>query len=194
MWRSLLAGLMLLLPTALVVIVVAKVFQLGREIAAPILAQLPLHNPNAWVFVDGTAAVLLLGVCLLLGKIAQNRTVRDRFGTLDNILVDFFPRYTVLKSFVHEGPRGSGQLKLPQPVACDVEGVVQIGLEIERNDNHVVVYIPEAPSAWAGTYIIVPTKHVQALDVSAKDVAKFSRNLGRGSLKALPHHLPAQDR
>lgn len=186
MGRSLLAGILLLLPIAVAFIVLARIFQFSRDIAAPVLAQLPLQNPNAWIVVDGTAAAILLLVCFLLGKLSQSKRLRMRFGAIDNLLVDYFPRYTILKSFIHEDAAGEDQIELPQPVAVTTEGVIQVGLEIERNDTVVVVYIPEAPSVWSGSYIIVPIDTVRPLDILPREVARLSRNLGRGSLKALP--------
>lgn len=189
MARSLLAGILLLLPIAVVFIVLARIFQLSRGVAAPVLARLPLETPNAWIVVDGTAAVILLLVCFLLGKLSQNKRLRERFGAIDNLLVDYFPRYTILKSFIHEDASGESQIDLPKPVAVTTEGVIQVGLEIERNDTFVVVYIPEAPSVWSGSYIVVPIETVQPLDISARDITRLSRNLGRGSLEILPTDL-----
>ena len=187
--RPLLAGLLLLLPIAVILIVLAKVFQFSRDAAAPILAHLPLENPNAWLLVDGAAAGLLLLVCYLLARLAQSNQLRMRFGEIDSLLVDYFPRYTILKSFVQVDASGADQFTLPQSVAVTIEGVLQIGLEIERNETHAVVFLPDAPSVWSGSFSIIPVGNVRHLDIHARDVARLCRNLGRGSLKTLPRDV-----
>lgn len=193
MWRSLLAGILLLLPIGVVAIVLAKVFQFSRDIATPVLTRLSLENPNAWLIVDGTAAVLLLSFCFLLGKLSRNKSLSERFEAIDSLLVDYFPRYIILKSFLRRDASGEGRIELPSAVAIVSDGGVHLGLEIERDETSAVVYFPEAPSVWNGSYVIVPVSQVRPLDIPAQQIAKLSRNLGRGSLKALPPDIFSGD-
>lgn len=186
MRRVFLTGIILLLPIVVFSVVLAKGFQMSQAIAKPLVSIFSTLNPEAWLVVDGTAAILMLGVCLLLGMLAQSRRIVDRFAAFDSFFVDYFPRYIILKSFVRDMPDGRNQVQFPQPVAIVTDDGIQFALEVERDDTRVVAYIPDAPSIWNGAVSIFPIGKVQRLDMIAKELAIITRNLGRGSLKKLP--------
>lgn len=186
MKNTLVAGFLLLLPLAVALIILAKLFQFGRAVMAPVSARFSIESEYAWVFLDmGTAAILVL-VCLGLGKMAQSGRKTLRFAALEDILVDYFPRYSILRSFLRETDGSATEVVLPNPVlySCDQEW--QMGFEIDRRDHLVTLYLPDAPSVRSGSVVIVEAKKVLPLEATTVEATGYIRNLGRGMLKRLP--------
>ncbi|WP_171237962.1 hypothetical protein [Ruegeria sp. HKCCA5763] len=182
-------GLLLLLPMAVAVIVLAKLFQFGRSIAEPVADRFLAPGPYAWIFVDLGSTIVLILICLLLGKLAGKGRETQRFNVFDNLLADYFPRYTVLKSFMQGGNSGSQEVGLPDPVVYRTDDGARIAFEIERTGDLVTVYVPDAPNIWSGEVVFAAKERILQLDMSAVEAATFMRQLGRGAQARLPEEL-----
>ena len=122
--------------------------------------------------------------------LVQNKKKITRFNVLDNILVDFFPRYTVLKTFMGKSENGSDDIILPTPVMFEQDGALKMAFEIEKGDRLTTIYVPDAPNIWSGEVLFVPTEKLSSIEVSAIEAATLMRRLGSGAQAKLSPDLP----
>ena len=174
------------MPLAVVLIVVVKLFQLGRAIMTPVAAFFSIEGQYAWVFLDVISAVFLVAVCLLLGRLSQTEGKLFRFNALDDFLVDYFPRYSVLRSFLRDTGGSAKEVVLPDPVLYRSGDTAQLSFEIERKGDLVTLYVPDAPSVYSGAVVIAKSEQVLPLQATASETAGLVRDLGRGMLARLP--------
>lgn len=181
--RTLVGGVFFLIPLAVVAIVLGKVFEIANKVAAPLGSVVPVDRVVGIAMADILAVVLIVAVCVLAGITARLKFFSDRVARLDNALIDIVPRYAVAKSTL-SGITNVEQAAL-SAVIVRFDDCEQLAFEIERSADKVVVFLPGAPSPWAGTSVIVDADRVTALNLPTHQAVGLLRVLGRGTLPAL---------
>ncbi len=187
---TIMGGVMFLVPFAIVLLVLGKVFQIAVRTVLPLAERLPVDSlvglKTPWVM----ATVLLLGVCFLAGVLAKTAAARKVVEWLETTVLSDLPGYSFLKSIGEElvGNEPSDQYASAM-VRLD-DGYL-LGFLVEKLDSgHSVVFLPGAPKPWAGDVMIVEDARVTLLTPSSKAAVDCLRRLGAGSGKLLKGKLP----
>jgi uncharacterized membrane protein len=178
------AGLLFLLPFAVVMLVVGKVFGVMQQLAAPLDAMIPIDAVAGVAFVNILAVVGLLLLCYLAGLLATRGRARRLYQKIDAKLLDLFPRYSIVKSLTQSyGDQADDAFK---PVLVRFDDLAQVALEVERGPRDTVtVFLPGSPDPWSGSVAQVTADRVDALATDFQPVIKSLRNFGRGSADLL---------
>lgn len=72
-----------------------------------------------------------------------------------------------------------------RPVLVRYDDHSQIALEVERDEDRVVVFLPGVPSPWSGSTAVFEASRVSCLDDPSLDAIKVFSRLGRGSLAGI---------
>ena len=178
---NLVYGLMVVVPLAVLVFLVAKVVEILQTIAL----SLKLESSVSAGFAIVIALVLLLLVCLGIGTIVRTKIGALSFEKLEQTVLRRVPGYellgNILKGFAKESDAYPAVM-----VHLYGPGTAVFGLVMEENQNGVLtVFLPSAPALTVGSLHIVERDRVTFLDASTVDVANCISQWGIGSQEVL---------
>jgi uncharacterized membrane protein len=177
-----LAGLIVLVPIAILVIAGIEIYGLLEDMAAFTEIDLPLPPAiNALIFIC-LALVALFLVCLLTGLLMNTRAGKKSGAFLQKTIADKIPLIGLLRNLTLS-LTGTGSSQL-QPAEIDVQGtgscVYGFVMEVLA-DGRSVIFIPSAPAVTLGQIYIVPTARVNLLDASMTSVVNTITQWGTGA-------------
>jgi uncharacterized membrane protein len=210
-WRSritatFLAGLIVLLPVVLTVVIIAWLIQILRDAMGPgtFLGELLRRGGSALVQNDTLAfwlgvAIALIGIWLL-GAIVRTEARRGVQGAIDLL----FTRVPVVKGIYNPVARvirlatekGGGDLSGMDVVAVRFGGTdgTHILALLASHDRYyigdqrrVMVYLPTAPLPMTGGLVLVPEDHITIVpDMKVDDLLKVYFSLGALAPESMP--------
>lgn len=184
MKTTILGGILFLAPLAAVAIILGKVFQISLVVARPVDKAIPLESFVGIATVNILAILLIILACYVAGVIATWAFVSQRFQRIDGLLIDLIPTYAIFKTIVSSASSDEGMSALMTPVLVRFDDYEQIAFEIEKNEQHSVLFLPGSPSAWSGSTVIASTDRIKYLDIPMHQAAKLLRTFGKGMLSA----------
>lgn len=182
---TLIGGLIFLVPVIFVLFVLSQAYQYSLILARLISRVIQLETIAGVVLAEILAILLILGLCFVAGLIAKLAYLRRNVDRLDGVLLDLIPGYAIVKSTLHGVAQGESGLATLKPVLVRLDDFEQIAFEVERSETRVTVFLPGAPSTWAGTVGQFEPERVRPINLPLHQVIKVQRLLGRGSAAAL---------
>jgi uncharacterized membrane protein len=186
MRATILGGVLFLIPMVFITIALTKAFEFCRIIAKPIKNLIPVDRMIGVAVLDIIAVGLIVLACFLAGILAKQAMFSQRLHKVDAFLINIVPGYAVVKSMVGGFLGEQDDVDPLQPVLVRFDDYDQLAFEVERFDDHCVVFVPSAPSAWSGATIIVASNRVKTLDLPPHQLASLLRVMGRGTSKLRP--------
>ncbi|MCJ7500029.1 DUF502 domain-containing protein [bacterium] len=177
---TILGGFIFLIPFVIVVVVVSKAFEIMLAIHAPLKAYIPTGSFRGIGIINLVVMLAILLLCFLAGLIVKSSWSNKMYHSLDASLLSI-PGYTFFKGLTGSlsGPEETANNFLP--VLARFDDYSQIGFEIERTDDNVVVYLPGAPNPLSGFIAYLNVKQVRRLEMSVSQALRNIRKIGRGS-------------
>lgn len=183
MKRTIILGVLFLVPLAFVAMILQKVFEISMTVATPLGEMFTFEHFAGLALANVLAFVLILFVCFLAGLIAGHGLFSKRMNQLDNILIDTLPGYAAIKGMISGVAGDDEQNRLMKPVLVRFDDYEQIAFEVEQSGEKSVLFLPGSPSAGSGSTVIVESHRVSLLDIPPHKAIGLLRVLGRGSLK-----------
>lgn len=183
MKTTILGGLIFIAPLAMMAILFTKVYQFSMVVVDPIDKLIPIQTIAGVALVNLLAILLILVVCFLCGLLAKTAFLAAKVNVVDGFLIDLIPGYAVAKGVIGSVAQEDDVAALLSPVIVRFDDYDQIAFEIERDESRAVIFLPGAPSTWAGSTVIVDIARVRKIDVPTHHTVKLMRVLGRGSLQ-----------
>ncbi|NIM28003.1 MAG: DUF502 domain-containing protein [Gammaproteobacteria bacterium] len=179
-------GLMVVVPLAVVVLLLAKLVEMLQLVAVSMKLESVFGAGLAVV----SAFVVLLLVCLLLGAMVRTRLGSWSFEKIERMILQRVPGYeligNILKGFATDKdayPAVMVQLHGP--------GTAVFGLVMEEHGNGALtVFLPSAPALTVGNLCVVDRDRVTFLDASTADVANCISQWGTGAAKVIGERRP----
>ena len=180
-------GLAILIPLVLVFLAAREMLELMIAIATPIA---DLFHAGTFDHVRETeiiAALLILGVALFLGILSKLRAGRALGRWIEKHSLDKIPMYRMVKSLVGAFLNLESEKSFKPALIENDGGDVEPAYVIEdRGRPRVVVLVPWAPTAFAGSVKLVPRERVHLLDVTLDEFSLSLTHLGTGMSDLLP--------
>jgi len=174
-------GLVFMVPIVVIVVILGKAFELMLKVARPIDELIPIESIGGIAFVNLLALLAILLLCFVAGVIAKSPVARKFYQAIDSGLLAI-PGYAFIKAYTDSMKLGETEAKSMQPVLVRLDDCSQLGFEVERLDNGlVVIYLPGAPDPWSGTVAYFDADRAKKLELSASEAISNLRQLGRGS-------------
>lgn len=183
MKTTILGGILFLAPLAILMILLGKVYQMGLAVVQPINEVMPVETVAGIALVNILAVLVILIVCYIAGHLAQRKRIAARLQGIDDLLTDSIPGYAVFKGTVGSVSKDETAGHLLKAVLVRFDDYEQIAFEVERQGARSVVFLPGAPSVWAGGSVIVDANRVSYLNLPTYQAMRLLRVFGRGSLK-----------
>jgi uncharacterized membrane protein len=193
---ALVNGLVILLPVVLVFLAIKEILAMLVGIATPIADLFPEGTFDHIKETEIIAVLLIAGLAIFLGVISKLKAGRAIGRGIERYTLNKVPMYRMLKSlvgaFLDLETEESFKPALLENASGDLEPVYIIE---DRGRPRVVVLIPWAPTAFAGSVKLVQRERVHRMDVSLDEFSLSLTHLGTGMSELLPeeHGVPAKD-
>lgn len=182
---TLIGGLLIVVPTYLAVLLLAKAVGGLLALLGPIVALLPQGVQH---FGRILAIVLVVLVCFVLGLIARTAIGRRAIEAFERHVLERLPGFALLRSVVRR-VSGAGDEAEFQPVLVEIEEALTPGFIVEEiGDDRFVVLVPSVPTPAAGSLYILPRERVHWVDVPITEAIAVITRWGAGTsglLKAM---------
>lgn len=180
---TILGGLVFLIPFVVLLAIAGKAYEVMRVIAQPIADAIGMEWLGAVLVVNTITALVTIVVCYVAGLLATRAAGQRLYRQIDDRLLDLFPRYGFVKAMA--SGLGQENIATMTVVLVRFDDQSQIGFEVERNDEQVVIYLPGSPDPWSGAVTFVTPDRVGRLDVGFNTAVKRMRLAGRGALELI---------
>lgn len=176
--RSLVAGLLIVVPIYLAVLLLLKGMKSVVGLVKPVAAMLPAAIP-AEMFLS---LLLILGVCFLVGLAVRTQTGRMARETLEKTLFERIPGYALLRSLTQQMAGDSIEnVWKPALVDTDDGALVPAFIIEEFEDGRYTVFVPSIPTPLAGAVWILERSRVHPVSVPFTQALKVASRWGSGS-------------
>jgi uncharacterized membrane protein len=187
-------GLLLGLPLALLVALVAQALGLLSKVTEPLAERFPefgLAGLAASELLLATAALLIV---LVLGMVRRSKPGRWMAGRIERAILRKLPGFVLLKGIAAGVTGNQDRDSHIAPVLVDLDDNTLVAFLIEAAatpDGLCTVFVPSAPTPAAGTVMIVQAHRVRRLDASLGAAMATVTSLGMGT-QALIGAAPAR--
>jgi uncharacterized membrane protein len=173
---TLVAGLIVVVPVYLGVLLLLKAMQSLGVLLKPIARLLPEWLPADQIL----SLLLLLVVCFFIGLVASTpggKAVRSR---IEHSIFEKVPGYTLFRSLTQR-LAGESEDKAWEPALAEIEEALVPAFIIEElADGRYTVFVPSVPSPLAGTVYVLTPERVHPLNVPFTHAMRVVTRWGAG--------------
>ena len=174
-------GVLVLVPSAIIVLLLAKIVEVLDEIAEP----LQLQSAVSVVLAIVLALIFLLAVCFIVGAFVRTRIGSWSMERFERTILNQIPGFAiisnVLKGFAEKRTAYRAAL-----VRLHGPGTAVMGFVMEENENDsLTVFVPAVPTMTVGSLHVVDRERVTILENSSLDVTNCISQWGIGSQKII---------
>jgi uncharacterized membrane protein len=193
---ALVNGLVILLPVVLVFLAIREILEMLVGIATPIADLFPEGTFDHIKETEIIAIILIVGMAVFLGILSKIKAGRVLGHAIEKRTLYKIPMYRMLKSlvgaFLDLESEGSFKPALLDNGSGDLEPVYVIE---DHGRPRVVVLVPWAPTAFAGSVKLVQRERINYLNVTLDEFSLSLTHLGTGMSELLPteHGIPQKE-
>src|ERR1700751_2078089 len=177
---TLVAGLLVLAPIYLAVLLVLKAMRSLSTVMGPLAKLLPAWLPGAQIL----SLLLVVIVCFLTGLGVRTGIGHAIWEQIEKSLLQKLPGYPLLRSLTQR-LAGESEDRARSPALAEIEDALVPAFIIEElDDGRLTVFVPSSPTPLAGAIYILTPERVHPLNVSFTQAVKAVTRWGLGS-KAL---------
>jgi uncharacterized membrane protein len=180
---TILGGVIFLIPFVVLLLLAGKVYELMSTFSRPLAAAIGIEGIGEIAVLRVITVLLTVVVCYAAGRLATSERGARLFDRIDSQLIKIFPRYGFIKAMATD-LSGEGSTVLPV-VMVRFDDQSQLGFEIERSDEQVVVFLPGSPDPWSGAVSFVTPDRVAFMHTDFHKALKTLRLAGRGGLELM---------
>jgi uncharacterized membrane protein len=175
--KTILRGLLIVVPIYLAVLVLLKGMQSVAKLVRPFTRLVPEWLPAEQFL----SLLLVLFVCFLIGSAVRTRLGRSARERMEKGFFEKIPGYALFRSLTMQ-VAGESRQNVWKPALAEVEEALAPAFIIEEfDDGRYTVFIPSIPTPFAGTVYILERHRVHPLDVPFTDALKVVSRWGSGA-------------
>lgn len=188
---SLLGGMLVILPVAILASVTVWVFNLITGWISP-LTRLLTKDLQVYEFIaESFAIILILSACFFVGVLVKTRLGDLLYRLLETRILKLAPGYsmikeTVLQLFGNRKDSPFSSVALAQ-IFCN-STLVTCFITDAHDDGSYTVFVPTGPNPTSGLIYHLEGRYVHKVDVPVQDAMRSVISCGAGSGKLLQQH------
>lgn len=181
--KTLMNGLLLVLPTIIILFLLSLIFKFVFNLVAPISALLDQNSESHALIIKLLSLLILVALIFIIGLVMRNARGKRSFKSFENNYLLHIPLYSTLQETIAQF---TGLKKMPfsQVVLVDPynTGVLMTGFvtEIVTKDLYTV-FVPTAPNPMNGNIYHVPISQLRLLDLEPEKAMRSVIGMGTGS-------------
>jgi len=190
---ALVNGLAILLPVVLVFLGIKEIFSLLVSMATPIADLFPVGTFEHIQETNIIAVLLIMAMAIFLGILSKISIGRALGRGIEKYTLYKIPMYRMLKSFIAAFLDLETEASFKPAFMDNGSGDMDPVYVIEDQGRpRVVVLVPWAPTAFAGSVKLVQRDRIHYLDVTLDEFSLALTHLGTGMSDLLPkiHGIP----
>ncbi|HLE25851.1 MAG TPA: DUF502 domain-containing protein [Thermodesulfobacteriota bacterium] len=185
MKTTIVGGLLFLVPAVLIILLVKNALGFATKILKPIEKLLPIEDMAGVAVEHLLAVVSILLVCFLAGLAARTRLGARISAAFERAIARKIPGFGLIKSATGEVANIQSQSDICVALAR-IEDAWVLSFIVEKLDNGLlVVFVPSAPTPFAGSVYYLTEDRVKRLDAPVLTGMKVITRLGVGSKELL---------
>jgi len=190
--RALVAGLIVVVPLYLAVLLILKAMGSLAGLVRPVAALLPEWMPAVQLM----SLLLVLLLCLVVGMIVQTPWGRAARERAERLLFERIPGYALLRSLTQRLAGNSNDNEdVWKPALVEIEDALVPAFIIETlDDGRCTVFVPSVPTPLAGAIYILAGERVHALEVPFTQALKVISRWGHGAKELVAAMEPGRNR
>jgi uncharacterized membrane protein len=174
---TLVAGLLVVAPIYLSVLLLLKAMGSLIGLVEPIAKLLPEWLPGAQII----ALLLVLTICFLAGLAISTPAGRAIRRHIEVSVLQKIPGYSLLRDLT-ERLAGEKEGNAWKPALVEIEDALVPGFVIEElDDGRLTVFVPSVPTPFAGAIYILTSDRVHPVDVPFTQAVSVVTKWGAGS-------------
>ena len=181
--NSLLGGLVVILPIAILLFVFKWIFDLVTDIIQPLTSIVMEKSHLRGILADILVISIISTVCFIVGVIIKTRFGKFIHGGLENRILKVAPGYSTIKEIVIQffGNKKSpfSSVALVQIFGNDT--LMTAFVTDIHADGSYSVFVPTGPNPTSGNIYHLKEKYIHRVDVSVEDAMKSIISCGAGS-------------
>lgn len=178
---TVIGGLIFVIPFIIIVAVLLKAIKFMMVIAAPLDSLIPVDTIGGIALANILALILVIVICFLAGLAAKSLYAKRIHQSIDSKLKLMIPGYAFIRGIAGSFEKDKGDEYLI-PVIAKFDDSAQLGFEVERLENGIVViYLPGAPNPWSGNIVYMTDDRVEKLNLKFSSVSRTIQRIGIGS-------------
>ena len=171
------AGLLILVPVYLAILLLLKAMQSLVVFVAPLAGLLPEAVPADRLL----SLLLVLLIAFSVGALGRTRAGRAARDGLEKSLFERIPGYALFRSLTQQ-LAGRGEERVWKPALAEIEDALVPSFIIEEHaDGRYTVFVPSVPTPLAGAVYVLDRARVHPLDVPFTQAIKTVSRWGSGS-------------
>ncbi len=175
--KAVLAGLLVVVPIYLAVLVLLKGMKSVGQLVRPFAQLLPDWFPAE----QAMSLLLVLMICFLIGVAVRTRAGREVRERIEKGFFQRIPGYALFRSLTQR-LAGEDQESTWKPALVEIEDALVPAFIIEEfEDGRYTVFVPSIPTPLAGAVYILDRKRVHPLDVPFTEALKAVSRWGSGA-------------
>ena len=180
---SLLGGVIVILPVAILAAVFGWVFSFTTNLIQPLTDLIVANSDLKEIIADILVLFVIFVVCFFVGLIVRTRFGKFIYHMVESRLLKIAPGYTLIKETVLQilGNKKSpfSSVALVQIFGNDT--LVTSFITDEHSDGSFTVFVPTGPNPTSGNIYHLKGEHVHPVDVSVEDAMRSIISCGAGS-------------
>jgi uncharacterized membrane protein len=194
--RTLLNGLLLVLPSIIILFLLSLIFKFVFNLVAPISAILDKNAESNALFINVLALLILIALIFIIGLILRHRRSKRLFNIFEYKYLLHIPLYSTLRETIAQF---SGLKKMPfsEVVLVDAynTGVLLTGFVTETAAEGIyTVFVPTAPNPMNGNIYHVPASQLRFLDIEPEKAMRSIVGMGTGSSILFASKIKSQEK
>jgi uncharacterized membrane protein len=174
--RTVGAGLLILAPVYLVVLLLLKAMQSLIALVQPVARLLPDWLPAERLL----SLLLVLALCFVVGLLARTPGGHAVRARLEHAVLEKLPGYTLLRSLTLR-VAGQSEDAAWKPALAEIEDALVPAFIIEEfADGRYTVFVPSVPTPLAGAVYVLDRERVHPLKVGFGQAIKTVSQWGAG--------------
>jgi uncharacterized membrane protein len=179
---KLIYGLLVIVPFAVLIVIIAKLIDILELIAKAVGLQSATGAGLAVIL----ALFILLGLCYGVGSLVHTRIGDLSFEKFEKTLLQQIPGYSIVRNILRGFTGEQIEAYKPAMIQLGLPGTAVIGFVMEENDNGTItVFVPNVPAIAVGALHIVDRERVTLLEASQLETITCISEWGIGSNKLI---------
>ena len=180
---SLIGGVIVVLPMAILVAVFGWVFSFVTNLIQPLTNLLMEKSDLRGVIADLLVLAIILTVCFIIGVVIRTRFGKFIYSTLETRLLKVAPGYNLIKETVLQ-ILGNNKTPFSSVALVQIFGNDTLATAFvtdEHPDGSFTVFIPTGPNPTSGNIYHLKGEYVHPVDVFVEDAMRSIISCGAGS-------------
>jgi uncharacterized membrane protein len=174
---TLLGGLVVILPVALIVFLLLKAMDEVQKVLQPIVSLLP----DEVILPKVMALLIVIGGCFFTVLVLNTWIGRQVYQVDERQILERIPGYTLLRSLSRQFSGGEEGVSFSVALVEIEEALVPAFLVEEHEDGSFTVFVPSSPTPTVGALYILPRERVHPVNVSFATAIKCVTRWGVGT-------------